>query len=444
LKDAAVDLQNCSKECFQVLLRFDYNVKLYDEDGMVVAEPTEARRMFAASPNLMVSLSDSDDDSSITLLFGKSTHANDIGGLMQALRTTATKYNLTFKPKQFGKEIDAKDYQNMMSVSESKREIEMHVCEGLYGTSRTSYLTLNKAKMIVHHNERISATRPGGRAQHIGRIFIENAAGVRVQFPTSELSAARKMTEHLNAGGEFADATGKTILRTLEKKPRQFDHRSLAENNPVVREFMLWTEQFAPHRALTEWNEPDHQIDHHHEDATDLAIDHFDPADFLASSEWHDTLAGRSADPMDGESELGKDEVMDALCLYMRHFVETHSDHFGETGFDDDDESLASHVYDQAAEAIQQSGYTIADDDGSDGPHDDYAQLEASPERGGEFTREDILLPHPNQGDSLAGEVSKAMVHDDPTDRDKEHPVNTEYLSRLKTLAGVDSSRGQR
>jgi hypothetical protein len=425
------DMTGVAKETFQVLLRYNYTVKLYDEDGMVVAEPTEARRMFASKPNLMVSLSDADDDSSISLMFGKSTHANDIDGLMQALRTTATKYNMTFEPKQYGKEIDTKDYQNMMSVSESKKEIEMHVCEGMYGTSRSSYLQLDNAKMIVHHNARISPKRAGGRAQHIDSIFIENAAGVRTQYPRTELQSARAMTEHINAGGNFDDKTGQMILEMGRIVAPHVGPPFLAENNPVVREFMAWTEQFAPDRALLEWNDPDDKSEDHHEEATEMAINNFTPQEFLDSDVWEDTLGGRSADPNDGESELSKQEIMDALNAYISHYVASYSDHYVDSGFDDT-QDIAQHLYDQTAQAIQQAGYTIQDDMAPSNPNMGHNQLEAAPESE-EFTREDILLPHPNQGDGLAQGVSKAMVHDDPRNPDEQHPPGAGYMARLKS-----------
>jgi hypothetical protein len=355
----AVDLQKCAEETFQVLLRFDYTVKLFDKDGMDVAEPSEARRMFASRPNLMVSLSDADDDSSITLWFGKSTHANDIDGLMQALRTSATKYNMTFKPNQYGKEIDPKDYQNMISIAESKKGIEMHVCEGMYGTSRSSYLCLDNAKMIIHHSARIHPTRAGARAQHIGSIFIENAAGVRVPSPSMELDTARAMTEHVNAGGECSEAALESALHAYrasrEPAPPKDGKPYLAENNPVIREFMLWTEQFAPDRALLEWNDND-----------------------------------------------------------------------GDNGYDDDGDDGRN---DDGDDGNNDDGDDGRNDDGDDGK----SQLEAIGKESTKLTREDMLLPHPNQGDGFAQGVTKATVNDDPRNPDEEHPPGAGYVARLKS-----------
>jgi hypothetical protein len=437
------DMTGVAKEAFQILLRFDYVVKLYDQDGMVVAEPSEARRMFASSPNILLSLLDADDDSSIKLLFGKSTHANDINGLLQAMRTTATKYNLTFQPKQYGKEIDPKDYQSLMSVSESVKETDMHICEGMYGTSRSSYLQLDHAKMIVHHNQPINPTQVNGRARQIGTIFIENAAGERVQVP-SQLALGRALTEHINIGGAITDDIGQALIWEATKpvpKPTRppVTRSTLAENNPVVRDFINWTEQFAPDRALLEFNDPDDPAEQTHEEAEELVIKDFNPNEFMASSEYKDMLSGRGPagdhDPSGEDSHIGKDEVMDALNSYIRNYIQTYHGAFND-GFNGDTESLASAVYDQTAGAMHQAGLTIDDADELT-PHPD--ALMDGPE-GNELTREDILLPNRDQGAGLARAVTKPVVHDDPTNPDEEHLTgHSDDVSRLKLLAGIRS-----
>ena len=348
--------------------------------------------MFAQAPNLMVSLSDADDDSSISLLFGRSTHANDIDGLMQSLRTTAAKYNMTFVPKRYGKEIDPKDFHSMATVSESAKEYEMRNCEGMYGTSRSSYFDLDNARMIIRHRGRIDTNRRHARGRQIDTIFIENANGKRFRFPSDDLTAARVLTEHVSAGGGFSDLRAKRILeasspmlesfksrvtrmgdgalkteiaRLREQKTsdpfyatrlstlalaewgeRRNGARGLAENNPVVQEFMLWTEGFAPDRVLL-----------------------------------------------------------------------------------DDDDALDPTATDDAASAPIDAGDDTTDDTSLDEMNDSV------------ITREDILLPNRNQGTSLAREVGKSVVHDDPVDPEQEHEPGPSYIARMRALAGMQSAQ---
>jgi hypothetical protein len=511
------DMSAAAKEVFQVLLEFNYTVKMYDDTGMDVVEPSEARRMFASSPNLMVILNDADDDSSVTLMFGKSTHAADIDGLMQTLRTTATKYNMTFNPKQHGAEIDAKNYQNLISVSEAyKDNSNMHVCEGMYGTSRSSYLQLDNARMIIQHQGRI-ANRPDARGRRIGAIFIENAAGNRFRFPSVDLAAARAFTEHVNKGGTFKDQTARKILeagavedtfldrlasmsvsalkaevaklqhavddgidtfyssRRLAQakdalKKKDVNASTLAENNRVVREFMSWTERFEPDRALMEFNDPYDPYEGQHERATDKAIDDFDPQEFLVSDQGQDFLM----DYDDHEDPIPKAAVMSALNHYLTKSIEGQPD--GDFGYGfNSDETGADAVYHQVVKALENAGYEIEDDStlGNEGEIDDpfgeeedvFANQDELGGVGGDLddpfgdshfgpdddavldemgdgllTREDVLLPDPNQGVSLGREVSKAVVHDDPLHPDEVHEPHQSYIQRLRSLSGMRTS----
>lgn len=107
-------------EIFQILQSYDYTVMLYGEDGNRVEDEGEARRMFARPENIMVSLIDDGDDSCIHLYIGNKTKIANILGLMDTLRTSASKYNLLFKVSQYGKQITPKDFAGKVSVGESR------------------------------------------------------------------------------------------------------------------------------------------------------------------------------------------------------------------------------------------------------------------------------------------------------------------------------------
>lgn len=92
----------------------------------------------------------------------------------------------------------------------------MNVFEGMYGTSRSSYLALENARMIVRHSAKIDETKIGSRGRQVENIFIENKAGERFLFPTSGLAPARAMAQHVNHGGSFADQVGVYIQKMAE------------------------------------------------------------------------------------------------------------------------------------------------------------------------------------------------------------------------------------
>ena len=210
------DFAIIANEVFKVLQSYDYTVMLYNDEGMRVAEPDDARRMFDRQHNIMVSLTDEDDDSQVLLQIGKHTHAADVMGLIQALRATSTKYNMTFRVRNFNKDIDPKQFSQLASISEAHKDTNMEVLEGMYGTSRSSYLRLENARMIVRHKARIDDSKMGARSRMVETILIENGMGERFRFPTANLAAGRAMTQHVNQGGTFADPVGQQITSMAE------------------------------------------------------------------------------------------------------------------------------------------------------------------------------------------------------------------------------------
>lgn len=202
------DLSIVAKEVFQAIDSFDYTMRLYDDKGMTVVEPSEARRFMCMPKNIMVSLVDDDDNTRLTFQLGKSVHINDVMGLDQQLRALATKYNIIFNAEQSNRHITPRNFAALASV---KEDFVMHVCEGMYGTSRSSYLRLENARMIVRHKSRIDDSKIGARGRCIESVFVENSIGERSHMPTNSLMAGRAMTQHVNQGGGFADPVGQQI-----------------------------------------------------------------------------------------------------------------------------------------------------------------------------------------------------------------------------------------
>ena len=208
-----ISLDTAATEVFQILRSYDYAVMMYDDDGNQVYKPEETRRFFAKPANLLVSLVDEGDNSSIRLYLGASTDIADVLSLDQTLRRTATKYNMIFNVKHHSRDLEPTDFASKASVTEDKKEEPMNILEGMYGTTRSSYLKLENARMIVRHSKKIDENIMGARGRHIDAIFVENAVGERFMFPTRQLSPARAMTQHVNQGGGFADTVGQQIMR---------------------------------------------------------------------------------------------------------------------------------------------------------------------------------------------------------------------------------------
>lgn len=201
---------------------------MYDDDGNQVYEPDDARRFFATPENLLVSIVDSGDNKSIRLYIGSSTDVADVLGLDQTLRSTATKYNMLFNLKRQAHDLTVQDFATRASVTESQGDNTMDLLEGMYGTTKSSYLKLENAKMIVRHSKKIDENIMGSRGRHIEAIFVENAQGERFLFPTRQMSPARAMTQHVNQGGSWADEIGSQINRMAQ------DYSALATGTSYI------------------------------------------------------------------------------------------------------------------------------------------------------------------------------------------------------------------
>lgn len=210
-----MNFSGTAKEVFLVLRSFDYEVVLYDGEGTKVYEPDQARYFFARPENILVSIRDNNEDSSVEVHLSKSTDVNDIKKLLATLRTTATKFAMVFRVHRHGKAITPKNYSVSLNIVENER-FTMNILEGMYGTSRSSYLKLENARMIVKHKTKIDEEQVGARGRNIASIHIENDRGERHLFPVNVLAPARAMTHHVNHGGTWADPIGAQIERMAQ------------------------------------------------------------------------------------------------------------------------------------------------------------------------------------------------------------------------------------
>ena len=207
-----IDFNAFSNEVFQILRSYEKDIVLYDDNGTRVFEPEDARRMYVIGDNLLISIVEDGDNSALKFYLSPSFNLAQVDGLVETLRRISVQSNLLFHVKKYNKEIKPKDFAVQSAVKE-QQENQMNIMEGLYGTSKSSYLKLENARMIVRHSARVNERVIGDRGRHISSIFVENQDGERFRFPVNMLSGARAMTQHVNNGGTFADEVGSQIIR---------------------------------------------------------------------------------------------------------------------------------------------------------------------------------------------------------------------------------------
>jgi hypothetical protein len=210
-----IDFSELSLETFQVLRAYGKEIVLYDENGNRVFEPSDARRFYLSGDNILVSILDDGDNSAVKVYLSTNIQISEVLEFVTVLRRIATQFNVLFNLRKYNKKIEPKDFATQAAVQEQK-EYSMNIMEGLYGTSKSSYLKLENARMIVRHSARVKENMIGGRGRAIQSIFVENALGERFLFPVNVLSGARAMTQHVNHGGTFADEVGQQIIRMAQ------------------------------------------------------------------------------------------------------------------------------------------------------------------------------------------------------------------------------------
>lgn len=237
-----------SSEVFTILRSFDYVLDLYDEKSNKVYEPADARKFFASkthrgkTQNLLVMIEDLNESSIIQLNTGPSSDSVALSGLWESLKTCATKYNMTYSLVPHDKEIHPKDFASHSATIHEGKNYMIDLTENMYGTSRSSYLRIGEAKLIVRHSKRIDDTVPGARKRCVEHVFIENAQGERHMMPHNDLAAGRAMGQHVNQGGSWADDAATQInnmagyFNDLGQSASYLGGAALAEGCSDIRE----------------------------------------------------------------------------------------------------------------------------------------------------------------------------------------------------------------
>lgn len=205
-----IDFRELAKELFLILKSYSNDLILYDESGNRLYEPEEATRIFSQDLKLLVSVIEAGDNSCIRLYVSDSSQVSRFTNLIQTMRTCAVTANVLFFIRQMEGMVTPDKFASKDKITEDTR---MNVCEGMYGTSHSSYLKLENAKVIVRHYNPVREGMVGARGRSIKTIFVENAYGERAVFPINSLIGARAYAQHVNQGGGFADAISSQIIR---------------------------------------------------------------------------------------------------------------------------------------------------------------------------------------------------------------------------------------
>lgn len=139
---------------------------------------------------------------------------------LKEMRMFAKKNMMNFDVRNIGKnQLDKRDYEAITKNSSqyTTDEITMESVSKLYGSTKTSYQTVESARIIVKHRAPVDEDKMGSRSRQIQSIFIENGAKERFKFPYKYLPGARAMARHIHNGGNPHDALGSHVIECVKE-----------------------------------------------------------------------------------------------------------------------------------------------------------------------------------------------------------------------------------
>jgi len=218
-------MNDISTEIFNILKGAGYKMRVYTEDGVETLNVEEATRLYAMDQNLIVTIKHEDNRIEVIVKIGNGYDIQNNKDILDAIKSIAHKNLGEFTMRKFDKQIQPKT--------------DAVVAEGFTkadGSTKTSYIKLPEATLIIKHNKRVNEEVRGSRSRNIHSLFIESAQGEKFAFPHKFMAGARAMTMHVNEGGTPYDTKGKAILTMCEEIADLGKFTKYTKQNKLVTE----------------------------------------------------------------------------------------------------------------------------------------------------------------------------------------------------------------
>ncbi len=207
------------------------SVTLGDAEGVVTDEPKLARYFdfdYKVGEDNLGKVSISLSEKEVAVTYNTSFISEQPDSIrsswfdfLKELRTFSKRNMLNFDTRDITKSnLDKRDYAHLTKTAGEKTMSESK----MYGTSRTSYEDVDKARLVLKHTQPVNQEVPGARTQHVHSLYIESENGERFKYPFRHLNGARALARHVSEGGNLYDDFGKHIVSLSEElsKLRQF------------------------------------------------------------------------------------------------------------------------------------------------------------------------------------------------------------------------------
>lgn len=230
-----IQIEKIAENLFdKIRSRFD-GVNIGDENAKATLDPEKARFFnfdFTVDGenygNVTLSLV---DEQNLKVYFDKemdnampTEHKHEWYQFLKNLRMFAKRNIISFDVRDIAKSgLDLKDLKHANKDAEVIGKNDVNVTESKlskpYGTSRSTYQTLENVRIIARHKGRIvDEDRPGARTRNIECFFIENSLGERFRLPEgTTFNGARAYARHVKNGGLISDDFGKHITTVISE-----------------------------------------------------------------------------------------------------------------------------------------------------------------------------------------------------------------------------------
>jgi len=230
-----LEIEKIAENLFdKIRSRFD-GVNIGDENAKSTLDPEKARFFNfdytingESLGNITLSLV---DDNNLKVYFDKELDAGMTPeqkhtwyDFLKGLRKFAKRNLLTFDVRDIAKSgLDLRDLSHANQDAEILNKDDITVTESKlskpYGTSRSTYQTLENVRIIARHSKKIvDENKPGARSRNVECFYIENSLGERFRLPEgTTFNGARAYANHVRKGGQTQDEFGQHLAKLIKE-----------------------------------------------------------------------------------------------------------------------------------------------------------------------------------------------------------------------------------
>lgn len=226
--------ESIADDIFKIIKGSGFNVELYTDEGKDTVDPEEARRFYMPQTFTMVNLDETDNKREIKVSLSAGTQMDDVRDVIKQIKNLANNSIVEYTLKTYTKQITPKDFD-----FQAQKVRDMNVQESIsaaYGSTKSSYQTLENAKLIIKHKKAVNEEQRGSRSRNINAIYIESADGERYKFPSNNLAGGRAMLRHVKEGGNPYDEIGQHIIGMCEELKQLKEFKRYSLRNSLVNE----------------------------------------------------------------------------------------------------------------------------------------------------------------------------------------------------------------